>query len=71
MAWLSLAIWVPIVAGILLLPLGKPGQANLVRWLALAGAVLGLLVTLPLYTGFDTGTAQMQFVDENVDSLGF
>ena len=64
MAWLSLAIWVPIVAGILLLPLGKPGQANLVRWLALAGAVLGLLVTLPLYTGFDTGTAQMQFVEK-------
>lgn len=64
MAWLSLAIWVPIVAGILLLPLNKPSQAPLVRWLALVGALLGLLVTLPLYTGFDTSTAQMQFVEK-------
>lgn len=64
MAWLSLAIWVPIVAGVALLPLGKPAQASLVRWLALIGAVLGLLVTLPLYTGFDTTTAQMQFVEK-------
>ncbi|MDO4705399.1 MAG: NADH-quinone oxidoreductase subunit M [Comamonadaceae bacterium] len=64
MAWLSLAIWVPIVAGILLLPLNKSSQAPLVRWLALVGALLGLLVTLPLYTGFDTSTAQMQFVEK-------
>ncbi|KKW68446.1 NADH:ubiquinone oxidoreductase subunit M [Lampropedia cohaerens] len=61
--WLSLAIWVPIVAGIVLLPLGKPGQENLVRWLALIGAILGFLVTVPLYTGFELGTAQMQFVE--------
>ncbi|RMX07628.1 NADH-quinone oxidoreductase subunit M [Corticibacter populi] len=66
MGWLSLAIWVPIVAGIILLPLGRPCHANLVRWLALAASLLGLLVTLPLYTGFDTGTAQMQFVEQAV-----
>ncbi|THU05321.1 NADH-quinone oxidoreductase subunit M [Lampropedia puyangensis] len=64
MAWLSLAIWVPIVVGIALLPLNKPGQAHLVRWLALIGALLALLVTVPLYTGFDTQTAQMQFVEK-------
>ncbi|MDR0458730.1 MAG: NADH-quinone oxidoreductase subunit M [Burkholderiaceae bacterium] len=61
--WLSLAIWVPIVFGIVLLALGREDQAPLVRWLALAGSILGLLVTLPLWTGFQPGTAQMQFVE--------
>ena len=61
--WLSLAIWVPIVFGIVLLALGREDQAPLVRWLALAGSVLGLLVTLPLWAGFQLHTAQMQFVE--------
>jgi NADH-quinone oxidoreductase subunit M len=61
--WLSLAIWVPIVFGIVLLALGRDNQAPLVRWLALVGSVLGLLVTLPLWVGFQPGTAQMQFVE--------
>ena len=37
--------------------------AALQRWIALAGALLGLLVTIPLYTGFDLSSAQMQFVE--------
>jgi NADH-quinone oxidoreductase subunit M len=61
--WLSLAIWVPIGFGIVLLMLGRENQAPLVRWLALAGSILGLLVTLPLWTGFKPGTAQMQFAE--------
>jgi len=61
--WLSLAIWVPIGFGIVLLALGRENQASLVRWLALVGSILGLLVTLPLWTGFKLGTAQMQFVE--------
>ena len=64
MSWLSLAIWTPIVFGLVILPLGRDSQASLVRWLALAGSVLGFLVTLPLYTGFQAGTAQMQFVEK-------
>lgn len=64
MSWLSLAIWTPIVFGLVILPLGRDSQASLARWLALAGAVLGFLVTLPLYTGFQAGTAQMQFVEK-------
>ena len=65
MAWLSLAIWVPIAFGCFLLFFSREGHENFVRWVALLGAVLGLLVTVPLYLGFQTGTAQMQFV-ENV-----
>ena len=64
MSWLSLAIWTPIVFGLVILPLGRDSQASLARWLALAGSVLSFLVTLPLYTGFQAGTAQMQFVEK-------
>jgi hypothetical protein len=35
-----------------------------VRWLALAVAVAGFLVTIPLYTGFDAAQAGMQFVEQ-------
>jgi NADH-quinone oxidoreductase subunit M len=63
--WLTLAVFVPIVAGLLVLALGGDDKRGLTRWLALIGAVAGLLVTIPLYTGFDPSTANMQFV-ENV-----
>ena len=63
MGLLSLSIWVPIAFGALLLVFSKEGQANAVRWLALIGALIGLAVTIPLVTGFDTTTASMQFVE--------
>lgn len=63
---LSLAIWTPIVFGAVLLALGRDEHARAVRWIALIGALAGLLVTLPLYGGFQTGTATMQFVEKAV-----
>ncbi len=36
----------------------------MVRWIALVGAVVGLAVTVPLYTGFKLGTAALQFVEK-------
>src|SRR4249920_1164327 len=60
---LSLAIWVPILAGVLVLALGGDRRAHLQRRVALAGAILGFLVTVPLYTAFQTGTHDMQFVE--------
>lgn len=63
MGLLSLSIWVPIAFGSLLLAFSKEGQANAVRWLALIGALIGFAVTIPLVTGFDTTTANMQFVE--------
>ena len=60
---LSLAIWTPIVFGAILLALGRDDQARMVRWIALIGAIISFLVTLPLYAGFDTSTAAMQFVE--------
>ncbi len=58
---LSLAIWVPIVAGVLILATGGDKNADGQRTLALIGAVLGFLVTIPLWTGFDHASAAMQF----------
>jgi NADH-quinone oxidoreductase subunit M len=61
---LSLAIWTPILFGAVLLALGRDEHARAVRWIALIGAVVSFLVTLPLYGSFKTGTAEMQFVEK-------
>jgi NADH-quinone oxidoreductase subunit M len=61
---LSLAIWVPILAGVLVLALGGDRRAPLQRWAALTGAVAGFLVTIPLYTGFDVQDPGFQFVEQ-------
>ncbi len=61
---LSLVIWVPILAGAVVLATGSDRNAALARWLALFGALLGLIVALPLATGFDTTTSAMQFVEK-------
>jgi NADH-quinone oxidoreductase subunit M len=64
MGLLSLAIWLPIAFGVLLLALGRDDQARMVRWVALVGAVASFLVTLPLYGSFKLGTSAMQFVEK-------
>ena len=63
MGWLSAAIWVPIISGIIVLALGNEQRATLSRWLALLGSLVGFAVTIPLYTGFDRTTAALQFVE--------
>ncbi len=60
---LSIAIWLPILFGVLVLATGNDRNAPLARMIALVGAVLGLLVTIPLYTDFDRMTSAMQFVE--------
>ncbi len=61
--WLSLSIWVPIIGGLIVLATGDDRHAREARFVSLVAAVLGLLVTLPLAAGFDTATADMQFVE--------
>jgi NADH-quinone oxidoreductase subunit M len=60
---LSAAIWIPIAAGVILLAVGNDQRPQLVRAVALVASLLGLLVTVPLYLGFDPGSSQMQFVE--------
>jgi NADH-quinone oxidoreductase subunit M len=64
MGLLSLAIWLPVVFGALLLAVGRDQNAGVVRALALVGAIVSFAVTIPLVTGFDNGTAAMQFVEK-------
>ncbi|VXC20500.1 NADH:ubiquinone oxidoreductase, membrane subunit M [Burkholderia sp. 8Y] len=61
---LSVAIWLPIVFGVLVLAVGSDRNPAPARWVALIGSVLGLIVTLPLITGFDTSSAALQFVEQ-------
>jgi len=64
MGLLSVAIWLPIGFGALLLAIGRDENAGIVRAVALVGALASFLVTIPLITGFDRGTAAMQFVEK-------
>ena len=61
---LSATIWLPILGGALVLGSGDKAP-NVSRWLALIFALLTFLVSIPLYTGFDAGTAAMQFVERS------
>ena len=55
-------IWLPIFGGLLLVFLGERiGQAG--RWLALAVSLMTFVLSVPLYMGFELGTADMQFVE--------
>ncbi|MBI5658624.1 MAG: NADH-quinone oxidoreductase subunit M [Nitrosomonadales bacterium] len=60
---LTVVIWLPILFGILILATGGDRNAPLARTIALIGGILGFLVTIPLYTGFDRATSAMQFVE--------
>ena len=64
MGLLSLTIWVPIVFGILLLALGSDNNQVWVRRVALIGALVSFLVTLPMFSAFEVGAAGMQFLEK-------
>jgi NADH-quinone oxidoreductase subunit M len=63
---LSLTIWVPIIVGIVVLFLHREEHKGTARAVALVGSILGLIVAIPLWTGFDNGSAAMQFVERYV-----
>src|SRR5512134_228834 len=58
---LNLAIWIPIFAGAVVLATGSDRNAGTARVIALVGAVLGFVVTLPLYAQFDPQASGFQF----------
>jgi NADH-quinone oxidoreductase subunit M len=64
MGLLSVSIWLPILAGSVLLAIGRDENPNAVRWLALAAAIASFLVTIPLATGFDVASGAMQFEEK-------
>ena len=66
MGLLSLAIWTPILFGVILLAFGRDEHAKVVRWIALVGSVVSFAVTLPLFSGFDVGSSALQFVEKSM-----
>ena len=61
--FLSLAIWLPILFGVLVLAIGRDDKPALTRWFALVGAIVSFLVTIPLIQQFDNAAHGMQFVE--------
>src|SRR5690606_11923300 len=70
--YLSAAIWIPILCGVLVLAIGADRNAGLVRGISLVGSVAGFLVTLPLVCGFDRASSALQFVEKHtwIERLG-
>jgi NADH-quinone oxidoreductase subunit M len=60
---LSVLIWLPIVTGVVVLLLGERSIV-IGRWVALLGTIATFLISIPAWTGFDTTTASMQFVEK-------
>jgi NADH-quinone oxidoreductase subunit M len=60
---LSLLIWLPIAGGFVVLALGDRMAAA--KWLSLVVSGLALVLSVPLYASFKTGTAAMQFVERS------
>jgi NADH-quinone oxidoreductase subunit M len=57
---LSILIWVPIVGGFVVLGVSDATKA---KWFSLAVSVVAFAFSIPLWTGFKLGTADMQFVE--------
>ncbi len=62
---LSLLIWLPILGGVLVIGTGGDQRAALARKLSLGISIAVLLLSVPLYTRFDTTTAAMQFTEHS------
>ena len=60
---LSWLIWLPIVGGFVVLGLGH--RVTLAKWASLAVSAAALLLSVPLWSWFKTGTAEMQFVERS------
>ncbi|BBB24430.1 NADH-quinone oxidoreductase subunit M [Isorropodon fossajaponicum endosymbiont JTNG4] len=60
---LSLLIWLPIFSGVLVIFIGN-NRANTARWVSVIISILVFMMSLSLYTGFDSSTHLMQFVEK-------
>ncbi|MDZ7753756.1 MAG: NADH-quinone oxidoreductase subunit M [Gammaproteobacteria bacterium] len=60
---LSLLVWLPILGGAWILVAGEKNAVG-ARVIALLVSLATLLLSIPLYTGFDTTTPAMQFVEK-------
>ncbi len=61
---LSIIIWLPILAAVLVLFTGSDKNANYARGIAVVAAVANILLCIPLYLAFDNGSYNMQFTED-------
>jgi NADH-quinone oxidoreductase subunit M len=68
---LSLLIWLPIVGGVVVLLVNRLGLGG-VHWWAMGFSLAVFALSLPLWLGFDTTTADMQFQERVpwIEALG-
>ncbi len=68
---LSIILFTPLAGAIVLLFVSKR-QEDAIRWIANAFAVLGFLVSVPLWFWYDTGSSAWQFVERHpwIPSVG-
>ena len=59
---LSILIWLPVLGSILVL-LCNEQRANLARWIALVVMIISMVLCIPLYGNFDSGSAALQFTE--------
>ena len=59
---LSILIWLPVLGGGAVLAIGN-NRSEMAKWAAVAISVVVFALSLTLWTGFDTSTAAMQFVE--------
>ncbi len=60
---LSLLIWLPIAAGVVVLLMGSERIAA-ARWVALIASIVTFVASLPLLSGYDHTTAAFQFLEK-------
>src|SRR5262245_23659317 len=60
---LSVLVWLPIAAGVLVLIMGDKRIAA-ARWVALIASIATLILSLPLLQKFDGSTAAFQFIEK-------
>ena len=66
MGLLSILIWLPIIGGLVVLMAGRSANGSgfrADRWLALIFSVSIFVLSMPLYTSFNSATAAMQFIE--------
>jgi NADH-quinone oxidoreductase subunit M len=62
--YLSLSVWLPIICGLIVLAVGRDSKAGFTRVLALVGAVVSFLPTIPLMSSFSNTAHGPQFVEK-------
>ena len=62
---LSVLIWFPVIAGVIVLAIGDDSRADIARKLSLGFSIVVLLFSFSLYTYFDSTTAEMQFTEHH------